>query len=192
MTKRFEYQGTTLELTRGDLTEQDVDVIVNAAKPSLMGGGGVDGAIHRRGGSAILKACEAIVAEQGELPAGEVVITPAGALPARYVIHTVGPVWQGGNEGENVLLERCYVQSLKLAQEQGLRSIAFPSISTGVYGFPLDRAAYIAVRAAILFKDELKGELDLVRFVTYFQSDYDTFAPIFEEVTLTMTGTPPD
>lgn len=190
--KSFQYKGIRLELVQGDLTEQaDVDVIVNAANTSLMGGGGVDGAIHRKGGEAILAECRAIVAKQGGCAVSEAVITTAGNLPVSHVIHTVGPVWQGGNDGEYVALERCYTNSLTLASQEGLRSIAFPSISTGVYRFPLDRAAHIALRAAILFEDEIKpGTIELVRYVVFSEQDYDTFAPIFEEITTTMTGTP--
>ena len=189
--KSFQYKGIRLELVQGDLTEQaDVDVIVNAANTSLMGGGGVDGAIHRKGGGAILAACREIVARQGGCAVSEAVITTGGELLAKHVIHTVGPVWRGGNDGENVALERCYTNSLTLASEQGLRTIAFPSISTGVYRFPLDRAAYIALRAAILFEDEIKpGGVDLVRYVVFGEEDYNTFAPIFDEITMTMTGT---
>ncbi len=190
MARSFQYKGTTLELVKGDITTQEVDVIVNAANSSLLGGGGVDGAIHRKGGPAILEACREIVARQGGCKVSQAVITTAGDLPAKHVIHTVGPVWRGSNDGENVELERCYTNSLKLAQEHNASSIAFPSISTGAYKFPLDRAAYIAVRAAILFKDELSGEIDLVRYVVFSDEDYEVFAPIFDEVTLTMTGTP--
>ncbi len=188
MKKSFLYKNTTLELVLGDITEQQVDVIVNAAKPSLMGGGGVDGAIHQKGGPEILEECREIVAQQGECNVSEAVITSAGNLPAKHVIHTVGPVWKGSNYGENVALERCYTNSLALTQENGASSIAFPAISTGSYGFPLDRAAYIALRAAMLFKDELKGHIDLVRYVVFSEQDFEVFAPIFEEVTMTMSG----
>lgn len=135
-----------LSAVRGDLTTFAVDAIVNAANSSLMGGGGVDGAIHDAGGPAILEECRAIVARQGQLPTGEAVITTAGYMPARHVIHTVGPVWTGDDPvGQDALLASCYRSSLALAGEHGLASVAFPAISTGIYGFPKERAARIAV-----------------------------------------------
>jgi O-acetyl-ADP-ribose deacetylase (regulator of RNase III) len=129
----------------GDITRLTVDAIVNAANSSLMGGGGVDGAIHRAGGPAILQACRVARAERfpDGLPAGRAVETTAGELPARYVIHTVGPVWHGGNYGEEETLRSCYVSSLEIAERLGLHSIAFPAISTGIYGFPRERAAAV-------------------------------------------------
>jgi len=140
--------GTTrLAVLSGDLTKQDVDAIVNAANSSLMGGGGVDGAIHRAGGPAILEECRRIVAKIGRLGTGRAVITTGGDLPARHVIHTVGPVWSGGARGEAGLLADCYRNSLRLAGEQGLRTVAFPAISTGAYGYPLEEAARVALGA---------------------------------------------
>ena len=130
---------------KGDITLQRVDAIVNAANSSLMGGGGVDGAIHRAGGPAILEECRRIVARQGTCPTGHAVITTGGALPARYVIHTVGPVWRGGGNNESGLLADCYRNSLQLAVYKGLQTIAFPNISTGIYGYPKPAAAAIAV-----------------------------------------------
>ncbi len=134
-----------IELRLGDITKVDVDAIVNAANSSLMGGGGVDGAIHRAGGPDILEGCRAIVARQGGCKTGEAVITTAGKLPARFVIHTVGPVWQGGTKNEQTLLANCYRNALLLAIKNECRSVAFPNISTGVYRFPLAYAAEIAV-----------------------------------------------
>ena len=134
-----------LNLLQGDITKIKVDAIVNAANSSLLGGGGVDGAIHRAGGPDILEACRKIRAERGGCRTGEAVITTAGQLPAKYVIHTVGPVWQDGNNQEEQLLGYAYLNSLKLAEKHDIHSLSFPNISTGVYGFPKELAAKIAV-----------------------------------------------
>jgi O-acetyl-ADP-ribose deacetylase (regulator of RNase III) len=160
---------------KGDITGEDTDAIVNAANSSLMGGGGVDGAIHRAGGPAILDECKAIVARQGRLPAGQAVITTGGNLPARYVIHTVGPVWHGGSKNEPETLKNCYINSLKLADDNGLRSVAFPSISTGAYGYPVNDAASIAVEAV---KEYLAGaeHIDEVRFVLFDETTYKVYS----------------
>ncbi len=135
-----------IEVVKGDITKIKADAIVNAANSSLMGGGGVDGAIHRAGGPEIMRECRQIAARQGGCKTGEAVITNAGNLPAKYVIHTVGPVWHGGTKGEPELLQRCYINSIRLAMEHQCREIAFPAISTGIYGFPKKLAANIAVR----------------------------------------------
>lgn len=132
----------------GDITRESTDAIVNAANSSLMGGGGVDGAIHRAGGPAILQACEAIVARQGRLPAGKAVATTAGRLAAKYVIHTVGPIWSGGDSDEPATLASCHTESIRVADELLLHTIAFPAISTGVYGYPVKLAAEVAIAAA--------------------------------------------
>ena len=134
-----------IEVIQADITKLKVDAIVNAANSSLMGGGGVDGAIHRAAGPELLEACRQIVARQGGCKTGEAVITSAGRLPCRYVIHTVGPVWRGGNNKEEEHLALCYKNSLKLAVSNEIRTIAFPNISTGVYGFPRKQAAIIAI-----------------------------------------------
>jgi O-acetyl-ADP-ribose deacetylase (regulator of RNase III) len=136
-----------IAVVKADITKIIADAIVNAANSSLLGGGGVDGAIHRAGGTAILEDCRKIIAKQGGCKTGEAVITTAGNLPAKHVIHTVGPVWNGGNKNETILLANCYTNSLQLAVKNNCRTIAFPNISTGIYGFPKDRAAVIAVKA---------------------------------------------
>ena len=140
-----------IAVVRDDITKQNVDAIVNAANSSLMGGGGVDGAIHRAGGPAIVDECRKIIAAQGSCKTGDAVITTAGNLPAHFVIHTVGPVWNGGNKDEPRLLESCYRKSLELAVENEVKTIAFPNISTGIYGFPKKQAADIAVYAVQSF-----------------------------------------
>jgi len=137
---------TTINVVKGDITKQNVDAIVNAANSSLMGGGGVDGAIHRAGGPGILEACKKIVANQGPCKTGEAVITTGGNLPARFVIHAVGPVWHGGKNNEEQLLANAYLNSLDLAALNDVRTIAFPNISTGVYNFPKEKAAGIALK----------------------------------------------
>lgn len=162
-----------LTLVQGDITEQDVDAVVNAANSTLLGGGGVDGAIHRKGGPDILSECRALRAGHygGGLPAGQAVATTAGRLPARWVIHTVGPVWSG-EEDRSELLASCHRESLRAARELGARTVAFPAISTGVYRWPLDDAARIAVRTV---REEGEGFAE-VRFVLFDQRAHDTFA----------------
>jgi O-acetyl-ADP-ribose deacetylase len=151
-----------ISLVQGDITGQVTDAIVNAANSSLMGGGGVDGAIHRAGGPAILEECKKILARQGRLPAGKAVITTGGDLPAKYVIHTVGPIWRGGSAHEAELLGSAYRESLKLAAENKLKSISFPSISTGAYAYPLDEAAKVAVQAVVAFLKESSSLREVV------------------------------
>lgn len=153
-----------IHLLKGDITKVHADAIVNAANTSLLGGGGVDGAIHRAGGPAILQECIAIRNRQGGCAVGEAVITTAGNMPAQYVIHTVGPVWNGGTKNEPELLHNCYTNSLSLAEHHNLVSIAFPNISTGIYHFPKDKAAAIAVGAVQEFKSKHVQDVYFVCF----------------------------
>jgi O-acetyl-ADP-ribose deacetylase (regulator of RNase III) len=146
-----------ITVIQGDITALKVDAIVNAANSSLLGGGGVDGAIHRAAGPALLEECRAIAGKQGGCPTGEAVMTGAGKLPCGKVIHTVGPVWYGSGHGERELLASCYRNSLRLAESAGLESVAFPNISTGVYGYPKAEAAEIAVKTVTDTLAELKG-----------------------------------
>jgi len=149
-----------IELVLGDLTQQDVDAIVNAANPTLLGGGGVDGAIHRAGGPSILEECRTL----GGCAPGDVKATGGGNLPARYVFHAVGPIWHGGGEGEEELLASCHRRAIELADEHGCRSLAFPAISTGAYGYPVELAAPVAIEAT---KEALAAHpsVELARFV---------------------------
>ena len=159
-----------IELALGDITKLKVDAIVNAANTTLLGGGGVDGAIHRAAGPELLVECRGI----GGCPTGEARITKAYRLPAKHVIHTVGPVWRGGKTNEKELLRNCYRNSMKLADENGVKTIAFPSISTGAYGFPIERAAPIALQVVHENLQTLKN-LDKVIFMCFSQSDYDVY-----------------
>jgi O-acetyl-ADP-ribose deacetylase (regulator of RNase III) len=160
-----------IEIIRGDITKIQVDVIVNAANSSLLGGGGVDGAIHRAGGNAILEECKQIRAKQGRCQTGEAVITGAGKLPAKFVIHTVGPVWNGGKCNESQKLADCYRNSLLLAVENNCKTIAFPNISTGVYGYPKEEAAAIAFRTVAEFLTE-NETVEKVHFVCFDEENY--------------------
>ena len=169
-------------ITRGDITQQATDAIVNAANSSLMGGGGVDGAIHRAGGPAILEECRQIVSRQGRLPTGKVVVTTGGNLKAKYVIHTVGPVWGGGSRGEAELLESAYRESLKLADENNLTSISFPSISTGAYGYPVDEASRIALEAVISFLGEGTTSIKEVAFVLFDSRTFDAYSSALQKI----------
>ena len=163
-----------LELVQGDITRELVDAIVNAANSGLRGGGGVDGAIHNAGGQAIVDECREIRERQGSVPPGEAVITSGGRLPARHVIHTVGPVWRGGGHDEAEILTRCYRNSVALAAQRGLSSMAFPSISTGVYGYPVEEAAAVALSA---LRDTLLAgcPVTLVRCVLFSAEDFEIY-----------------
>lgn len=162
-----------IELLKADITEIKVDAIVNAANTSLLGGGGVDGAIHRKGGKAILDECVQIRNKQGGCKTGEAVITTAGNLPSKYVIHTVGPVWNGDKEEKSKLLADCYKNSLNLAVENRIKTIAFPNISTGIYHFPKDKAAEIAVRTVKDF--DKSNEIEKVIFVCFDDENYKIY-----------------
>jgi O-acetyl-ADP-ribose deacetylase (regulator of RNase III) len=158
----FSYISLMLSAIKADITAITADAIVNAANTSLLGGGGVDGAIHRKGGPKILEECMQIRNKQGGCPVGQAVITTGGNLPSKYVIHTVGPVWNGGNKNENELLASAYQNSLKLAEENNLSKIAFPNISTGIYGFPKKPAAEIAVKTVKEFMESAKKVKDVI------------------------------
>ncbi len=183
MTQPVEYtiNQSRLSIIQGDITRQETDAIVNAANSGLMGGGGVDGAIHRAGGPAILEECRRIVDRQGRLPPGQAVITTAGNMKARHVIHTVGPIWGGGTRGEPGTLASAYRESLKLAADNNLTSVSFPSISTGAYGYPVGKAARTALKTVIEF---LKGETSVreVVFVLYDARTYEAYAEALGEI----------
>ena len=171
-----------LRIIQGDITRQSTDAIVNAANSSLMGGGGVDGAIHRAGGPAILDECKQIVARQGRLPTGKAVMTTGGNLKAKYVIHTVGPIWHGGNSGEPELLASAYHESLKLATENNLNSIAFPSISTGAYGYPVNQASKVAIDAVITFLSQSTTSLREVVLVLFDAQTLGAYTSALKEI----------
>ena len=166
----------TIVVVEGDITEQKVDAIVNAANTSLLGGGGVDGAIHRAAGPELLAECRTLHG----CPTGEAKITRGYRLPARWVIHTVGPVWRGGHEFEDELLANCYRRSLELAVQNGVRSVAFPAISTGIYGFPLERATRIAVREVLAFLEK-NPALEKVLFVCFDSRTRDCYQRVLAE-----------
>lgn len=174
--------GARLTLVRGDITVQQVDAIVNAANSGLLGGGGVDGAIHRAGGPAILAECRVIRNERGMLPAGQAVSTTAGRLPAKRVIHTVGPVWSGGQAGEPETLASAYRSSLTVAREEGLRVVAFPSVSTGVYHYPVEAAARVALGTVAAELRSHQGAFDEVRFVLFNRRTLKSFEQALQEI----------
>jgi O-acetyl-ADP-ribose deacetylase len=172
-----------LELVQADITKVKADAIVNAANSSLLGGGGVDGAIHRAGGPEILEECKRIRAKQGGCKTGDAVITTAGRLPAKYVIHTVGPVWHGGNANEAELLTSCYRKSLELALQHDIKTIAFPSISTGIYGYPVKEASRIALTEVSSFAKN-NGGLGPVIFVCFSNADLQIYQKTYQELGL--------
>jgi O-acetyl-ADP-ribose deacetylase (regulator of RNase III) len=176
---RIIIDGRTLELVQGDITAQEVDAIVNAANSGLRGGGGVDGAIHRAGGTSIMDECRRI----GGCPTGSAVVTGAGRLKARHVIHAVGPVWQGGNAGEAELLAGAYSKSIELAAGLGLRSIAFPSISTGAYGYPVELAAVVALET-IISHLRRKTSLETARLVLFDAATFAAYGKALSEIEL--------
>ena len=169
-----------IEIIQGDITRQRVDAIVNAANSSLMGGGGVDGAIHRAGGPSILEECKKIVSKQGGCPTGEAVITTGGNLPAKFVIHTVGPVWSGGRNNEPEKLSNCYRNSLRLAVENNLGTIAFPNISTGIYGYPKKEATQVAIKTVIGY---LKNDhfITKVYFVCFDEENFQLYRSLLSK-----------
>lgn len=167
-----------IELQRGDITKLQVDVIVNAANSSLMGGGGVDGAIHKAGGSQILEECMLIRNKQGGCKVGEAVITNAGLLKAKKVIHTVGPKWNSGNFNEAEKLQSCYINSLELAETNRLKSIAFPNISTGIYGYPKYNAATIAVAAVKNFQPQ---SIEKIIFICFDEENHQFYKELLNE-----------
>jgi len=175
--------GAKLELVEGDITRQDTEAIVNAANSSLLGGGGVDGAIHRAGGPQILEECRQI----GGCPTGEARLTTGGNLKAAYVIHTVGPIYQGGGHREAELLASCYRESLKLASSKGLTSLAFPAISTGAYGYPLTEAARIAIKTVLDYLTQHQ-EIRLVRFVLFGRPTYEVYQKVMREFLVVYPG----
>ena len=175
------WRNTSVRVVQGDITDQAVDAVVNAANSSLMGGGGVDGAIHGRGGPAILEECEQIRRTEWPrgLPRGRAVITTGGRLRARHIIHTVGPVWRGGRENEEETLADCYRSSLDIARRSGLSSVAFPSISTGAYGYPIEEASAVALKAVKEYVEREGGPAEVI-FVLYTKGDQEVYLRALE------------
>ena len=169
-----------IEVLKGDITKIQVDAIVNAANTSLLGGGGVDGAIHKAGGKAILEECQKIRSKQGGCKVGEAVITTAGKLPAKFVIHTVGPVWNNGKSNEEKLLLLAYLNSLKLALDKEVTSISFPNISTGIYKFPKEKAAQIAIQAVADFLNTT-NKIKQVIFVCFDEENYRIYSELLKK-----------
>jgi O-acetyl-ADP-ribose deacetylase (regulator of RNase III) len=183
MLEEFHVGKAKVCLVQGDITDMDTDAIVNAANPTLMGGGGVDGAIHRKGGPQILEECKRIRATEWPdgLPTGKAVITSGGNLKAKYVIHTVGPIWHGGTSGEPELLAEAYRNSLRLAVSRGITTIAFPSISTGAYGYPIEKASRVALVAVKEFLEK-EDRIEKVVFVLFTKHDFEIYRKAAEEI----------
>ncbi|MEM3730490.1 MAG: O-acetyl-ADP-ribose deacetylase [Candidatus Bathyarchaeia archaeon] len=181
--EEFQVGKTKVLLVQGDITEMETEAIVNAANPSLMGGGGVDGAIHKKGGPKILEECKRIREKEWPegLPTGKAVITSGGNLKAKYVIHTVGPIWRGGNSGEPELLADAYRNSLSLAVSKGIKTIAFPSISTGAYGYPIEKACRIALSTVKEFLEKV-DKLEKVVFVLFSKRDFEIYREAAKQV----------
>ena len=179
---------TRITLVRGDIATQAVDAVVNAANSELAPGSGVSGAIHRAGGPAIARECEAYVSANGPVPEGGVALTGGGELAAKWVVHTVGSRWVDGQKGENVKLERCYASSLAAAAAAGARTVAAPFVSTGVYGFPVEPAAMIAIGSAFRFVRENPEKLDEVRFVVWSGDESTEYERVFAELVRTHLG----
>jgi len=179
----FKIGKANIHIIQGDITEQETDAIVNAANSSLMGGGGVDGAIHRKGGPKILEECKRIRETEWPdgLPTGKAVITSGGNLKAKYVIHTVGPIWRGGKYGEPELLAEAYRNSLRLAVSKGLKTIAFPAISTGAYGYPIEEAAEIALKTIKEFLEE-EDKLEEVILVLFTRPSFQVYERKAQEI----------
>jgi O-acetyl-ADP-ribose deacetylase len=173
--KKLEFDGPA------DITKETTEAIVNAANSTLLGGGGVDGAIHRAGGPSILGECRRIVAKIGSLPAGKAVVTTGGRLPAKYVVHTVGPIYRGGQQREAQTLASCYRESIRIADDQGITSLAFPAISTGAYGYPVHEAAAVAIKAVIEALPQAT-HLNLVRFILFDISDRQKYVRAAEKI----------
>jgi O-acetyl-ADP-ribose deacetylase len=174
------YVSDKIRVLKGDITKQNTDAIVNAANSSLLGGGGVDGAIHSSGGSRILDECRAIISKIGKLETGKAVITSGGNLKAKYVIHTVGPVWRGGDDDEEILLSNCYANSLKLAAKEGISTISFPNISTGVYGYPKDLAANVAYFTVKASLDKYESISEVI-FVCFDDYNYELYMKLLDK-----------
>ena len=187
MATQRRFGSTALILKQGDITRETVDAIVNAANSSLLGGGGVDGAIHRAAGPKLLDECREIVARQGGCPTGKAVITGAGRLAAQYVVHTVGPVWHGGGAQEPELLANAYRNSLALAAAHGAHTIAFPAISAGIYGYPLDQAAAAALGVARDFAFA-RPDFTEIRFVLFSAGSFAAFEAALDALPAATTG----
>lgn len=179
----YKYREVKISITEGDITKINTDAIVNAANNTLLGGGGVDGAIHRAGGPIILEQCKKI----GGCPTGEARITTAGNMPCKYVIHTVGPIYKDGEKNEEQLLYNAYYNSLKLVKEYNLKTVAFPAISTGVYNYPKDQAGQIAIKAAMDFIDN-EGGLEEIKFVLFSKDNYLLYKKILNDITNKQIG----